>query len=189
MASFQPCVELVEWTHEEFPLSVCQTRCGYQVPTFQNAKKWWVCSPVRKKQKMKVLLGCTLKIWWLYCIMMHYSCNKAKEVQQLSSFGIFPEVAVSKKSVDCRLSDVWMCKCFSLNESAMLVEVIEEEEEVEDEDHEIETWLRSWSLLWVLSKGMNRNEGKMTWMKLNETNECEWTRIMNNNDIAWYSNW
>ena len=52
-----------------FALSMCQTRCGYQVPTFQNAKKWWVSSPVRKKQKMKVLLGCTLKnmmIIWLY---------------------------------------------------------------------------------------------------------------------------
>lgn len=37
--------------------------------------------------------------------MMHYCCNKAKEVQPHSSFGIFPEVAVSKKSVDCRVSD------------------------------------------------------------------------------------
>jgi len=42
----------------------------------------------------------------------------------------------------------------------MLIEVIEEEEEVEDDDHEIETWLRSCSLLWVLSTGMNRNESK-----------------------------
>lgn len=107
---------------EVFALSMCQTRCGYQVPTFQNAKKWWVSSPVRKKQKMKVLLGCTLKnmmiIWWLYIydIMMHYCCNKAKEVQPHSSFGIFPEVAVSKKSVDCRVSDAWMCKSVFLVE-------------------------------------------------------------------------
>ena len=41
----------------------------------------------------------------IYDIMMHYCCNKAKEVQPHSSFGIFPEVAVSKKSVDCRVSD------------------------------------------------------------------------------------
>ena len=102
---------------------------------------------------------------------MHYSCNKAKEVQPHSSCGIFPEVAVSKKSVDCRASDAWMCKSFSLNESAMLIEVIEEEEEVEDDDHEIETWLCSWPLLWVLSKGMNRNERRWhEWNCIKQTN-------------------
>ena len=153
-----------------------------------QAKKWWVCSPVRKKQKMKVLLGCTLKnmmIIWHYDLQQGKRSSAAFFFWDLSGSGSVKEIC----TVDCRLSDAWMCKCFSLNESSMLVEVIEEEEEVEDEDHEIETWLRSWSLLWVLSKGMNRNEGKMTWMKLNETNECEWTRIMNNNDIAWQSNW
>ena len=34
------CVDSHVIIFEVFALSMCQTRCGYQVPTFQNAKKW-----------------------------------------------------------------------------------------------------------------------------------------------------